>query len=111
VHTASGLDMLIRHIGQSTIHSCNRNLILKDILHVPTASKNLVYVHKFTRDKNSFFEIHLWHFSLKDRDTKKLLLEGKCRNGLYSIPSATWWPQLHPSNKSVLSATRPTMAR
>jgi hypothetical protein len=50
-------------------------------------------------------------FFLKDRDTRKLLLEGKCRNGLYPIPSAAWSPHLHPPNKSVLSATRPTMAR
>jgi hypothetical protein len=50
-------------------------------------------------------------FFLKDRHTRKLLLEGKCRNGLYPLPSAAWSPQLHPPNKSVLFATRPTMAR
>jgi hypothetical protein len=62
VHTTSGLGMPIFHIGQSTIHSRDRNLILKDILHVPTASKNLVFVHKFTHDSNAFFEIHPWYF-------------------------------------------------
>jgi hypothetical protein len=50
-------------------------------------------------------------FFLKDRHTRKLLLEGKCRNGLYPIPSAAWSPQLHPPNKSVFSTTRPIMAR
>jgi hypothetical protein len=58
VHTTSGSGMHICHIGQSTIHSRDCNLILKDILHVPTTSKNLVFVHKFTRDNNAFFEIH-----------------------------------------------------
>jgi hypothetical protein len=62
VHTASGSGMLIFHIGQSTIHFRDCNLILKDILHVPTSSKNLVSVHKFTRDNNAFFEIHPWYF-------------------------------------------------
>jgi hypothetical protein len=42
VHTASGLGMPISHIGQTTIHSHDRSLILKDILHVPDASKNLL---------------------------------------------------------------------
>jgi hypothetical protein len=35
VHTANGLGMPISHIGQTTIHSHDRDLILKDILHVP----------------------------------------------------------------------------
>jgi hypothetical protein len=48
VHTASGLGMPISHIGQTTIHSHDHDLILKDILHVPEASKNLVSINKFT---------------------------------------------------------------
>jgi hypothetical protein len=111
VHTVGDSGMPIRHIGQSTISSHGRNLILKDILHVPTASKSLVFVHKFTHDNNAFFEIHPWYFFLKDQGTRKLFLEGKCRNDLYLIPFAAWSPQLHPPNKSVLSTTRPTMAR
>jgi hypothetical protein len=65
VHTASNSGMPIRHIGQSTISSRGRNLILKDILHVPTVSKNLISVHKFTHDNNAFFEIHPWYFFLR----------------------------------------------
>jgi hypothetical protein len=58
LHTASNSGMPIHHISQSTISSYDRNLILKDILHVPAASKNLISVHKFTHDNNAFFEIH-----------------------------------------------------
>jgi hypothetical protein len=50
--------MPISQVGQSTIYSRDHNLILKDILHVPNASKNLVSVHKFTYDNNVFFEFH-----------------------------------------------------
>jgi hypothetical protein len=75
VHTANGSGMPIRHIGQSSIRTHELNLILRNILHVPAASKNLVSVHKFTHDNNVFFEIHPWHFSLKDQDTRKLLLQ------------------------------------
>jgi hypothetical protein len=50
--------MPINHIGQSTIYTHDRDLILKNILHVPNASKNLVSVHKFTYDNNIFFEFH-----------------------------------------------------
>jgi hypothetical protein len=66
MHTTSGSSMPIRHVGQSIIHTHHRDLILKDILHVPHTSKNLVTVHKFTYDNNAFFEFHMWYFLLKD---------------------------------------------
>jgi hypothetical protein len=103
--------MPIHHIGQSTIHSHDRDLILRNILHVPSASKNHVSIHKFTPDNNAFFEIHPWYCFLKDQDTRKLLLQGKCRNGLYPLPTATWSPSSCPQNKIALSAAQPTMAR
>jgi hypothetical protein len=90
VHTASGLGMPISHIGQTTIHSHDRSLILKDILHVPDASKNLLSIHKFAYDNNAFFEFHPWHFLLKDRDTRKPLLRRRCKNGLYPLPLVAW---------------------
>jgi hypothetical protein len=55
VHAANGSGMPIRHIGQSSIRTHELNLILRNILHVPAASKNLVSVHKFTHDNNVFF--------------------------------------------------------
>jgi hypothetical protein len=55
---------------------------------VPDASKNLVSVHKFTYDNDAFFEFHPWHFSLKDRDMKRLILQGRCKDDLYPLPLA-----------------------
>jgi hypothetical protein len=75
---------------------------------VPDASKNLVSVHKFTYDNDAFFEFHPWHFSLKDRDTKRLLLQGRCKDGLYPLPLAGWLSQSSP-NKSVLEVVKPTL--
>jgi hypothetical protein len=74
VHTTSGSGMPISYFGQSIIHTHDRDLILKDILHVPSTSKNIVSTHKFTYEDNAFFEFHPWYFLLKDRDTKNLLL-------------------------------------
>jgi hypothetical protein len=110
VHTASGSGIPICHIGQTTIHSHNCDLVLKNILHVPNASKNLVSIHKFTYDNNAFFEFHPWHFLLKDRDTRKPLLQGRCKNGLYPLPLEAWQSHKSP-NKSVLAAIKPSMAR
>jgi hypothetical protein len=80
------------------------------VLHVPDASKNLVLVHKFTHDNDTFFEFHPWYFSLKDRDSRKLLLQGRCKNGLYLLPLEAWLSGT-PPNKNALTAVKPSMAR
>jgi hypothetical protein len=106
VHTANGLGMPISHIGQFTIHTHDRDLILKNILHVPNAFKNLVSIYKFTYDNNVFFEFHHWYFLLKDRDTRKPLLH---ENGLYPLPLTAWYSK--PPNKSALVVIKPSMVR
>jgi hypothetical protein len=58
IHTASGSGMNIKHIGYSTIHTPSRQLMLNKILHVPQASKNLIYVHRLASDNNVFLEFH-----------------------------------------------------
>jgi hypothetical protein len=110
VHTISGSGMPISHIGQGTTHSHDRDLILKDILHVPNTSKNLVSVHKFTYDNNAFFEFHPWYFLLKDGDTRKPLLRERCKNVIYPLPLVAWKSHRSP-NKNALATIKPSMAR
>jgi hypothetical protein len=99
VHTANGSGMHISHIGQSTIHTPTRDLHLKDILHVPSTKKNLVFVHRLASDNNVFFEFHHNFFLIKDRDTRSTLLKGPCRTGLYPFPSSSTSKQAFGVNK------------
>jgi hypothetical protein len=89
IHTTSGAGMNIKHIGHSTIRNPIRDLQLRNILHVPSAQKNLVSVHRLASDNNIFLEFHPNFFLIKDRDTKNTLVEGPCRKGLYPLPFAT----------------------
>lgn len=89
IHTASGSGMSISHVGHSVLHTPDRNLILKDVLHVPSAKKNLVSVHRFTADNNAYLEFHPNFFLVKDMDTKKTILRGRRSGGLYPFPSST----------------------
>ena len=102
IHTASGAGMAIKHVGQSTIVTPSRNLQLKNVLHVPKASKNLVSVHRFTSDNSAYMEFHPTYFLVKDQATKKTLLKGRCHRGLYPLPSPP---------KQVLAASRPSLSR
>jgi hypothetical protein len=43
VHVADGNGMHINHIGHSLLHTPNTSFQLKNILDVPSASKNLLF--------------------------------------------------------------------
>jgi len=99
IRTANGAGMNINHIGNAIVRTPHRDLHLNNVLHVPQAKKNLVSVHRLTKDNKVFLEFHPNFFLIKDQVTRKTLLEGRCRDGLYPLPQLS---------QSILSATRPS---
>lgn len=87
VHVASGAGLPISHLGHSSVVG-SRPLHLKNILHVPKIDNHHLSIHKLACDNNAFFEFHPNSFCIKDQVTKKILLEGICKGGLYPLPSA-----------------------
>ena len=71
-----GIGLAIQHIGQSIFPSqfSSKLLALKQLLHVPSISKNLLSVSKFAHDNNVFFEFHSNHCFVKDQVTRIVLL-------------------------------------
>ena len=65
IRTASGSGMNITHIGSSIVKNPMKNLHLKDVLHVPQTSKNLVSVHRFSLDNNVLIEFYPYFFWLR----------------------------------------------
>jgi hypothetical protein len=86
VHAANGIGMTISRIGKTIIPTPCRDLVLKDVLHVPSTHKNLILVHRFTLDNDTFIEFHPYFFLIKDRKTRKVLQHGPCKGGLYPLP-------------------------
>jgi histone deacetylase 1/2 len=76
IHTALGAGMKIQQIGQSTLYTPDHNLLLNKVLYAPEAHKNLISVHRFTNDNNTFLEFHPNFFLVKDQETKRVLLRG-----------------------------------
>ena len=66
VHTASGAGMKIDHIGHSILQSPVRDIHLNNVLHVPSANKSLLSIHRLVKDNNAFLELHPNHFSIKE---------------------------------------------
>ena len=85
VQVGNGVGLHILHTGHSSINTVARSLALRNILHMPEISKHLLSVHKFSGDNDIFFKYHPWHFYIKDRQSRKSLLDGRCESGLYPI--------------------------
>jgi histone deacetylase 1/2 len=105
INAANGAGMNISHIGHALVKSPSKHFHLNNVLHVPSATKNLVSIHRLTRDNHVYVRFHPWYFYVKDLETKKILLKGRCTGGLYPLVSST------SSNKRDLSATKPSATR
>ena len=85
IHTASGEGMRINHIGHSIFNTPRRKIHLKKILHVPSANKSLLSVHRIALDNHVFLEFHPYFFFIKDQATRRILYRGRCVRGLYPL--------------------------
>jgi hypothetical protein len=54
IHATNGKGMDITHVGKTVIPTPAHNLVLDNVLHVPSAHKNLISVHCFTLDNDIF---------------------------------------------------------
>jgi hypothetical protein len=83
VHAANGSGMTIKHVSHSAVSTPHRRILLKNVLHVLQTTRNLASVHRLTADNDVFLELHPTFFLVKDRSTRRTLLHGPCKNGLY----------------------------
>jgi hypothetical protein len=104
IHTASGSGMEIKHVGHITVPTQSRSLHLNNVLHVPKVAKNLVSVHRLTKDNSAFIEFHPDFFLIKDQATRNTILRGPCRRGLYPLPADS-------SVKQANAVDKPTMSK
>jgi histone deacetylase 1/2 len=88
VHVGNGAGMAISHLGHSSISTTAKDLTLKIVLYVPHISKDLLSIHKLALDNGVFIEFHPYFFLIKDLVSKRTLLRGRCRGGLYPIESS-----------------------
>jgi hypothetical protein len=89
VHTANGSGLDITQVG-SIIPSSNCDLVLNNDLYVPSTPKNLISVHHFTLDNDTFTEFHSF-FLLRTAKQRRCCC--MCRVRAASIP----FHHLHPS--------------
>ncbi|KAL3642739.1 hypothetical protein CASFOL_013554 [Castilleja foliolosa] len=89
IHMGNGAGLAITHFGNSVVKSssCNTNhvFILKNLLHIPNITKNLISVSQFAKDNKVYFEFHPSYCLVKDQVTGEEVLRGSVKDGLYKF--------------------------
>jgi hypothetical protein len=67
IHTANRSGMDITHVSNTIIPTPTHDLILNNVFHVFTSHKNLISIHRFTLDNDTFIEFHPYFFIIKDQ--------------------------------------------
>jgi histone deacetylase 1/2 len=87
----NGQGLSINSVGSMNFPSKinpNSNLTLKDLLLVPSITKNLLSVSKFAQDNQVFFEFHPSFCLVKSQASSEVLLRGEVgADGLYKFAS------------------------
>lgn len=80
-----GEGLHIAHIGHSIASASNSLFQLKNILHVPRVTQNLLYVHRFVCDNHCVLIFTPFECIVKDQATGKNLYRGPTDGYLYPI--------------------------
>ena len=86
IRVGNGTSLPIKHIGTTQLSTSTTTFRLNNVLHVLDISNNLHSVHKFTNDTHTLMEFHPSLFRVKDLATRRLLLHGPSKHGLYPFP-------------------------
>nr|GEW77320.1 ribonuclease H-like domain-containing protein [Tanacetum cinerariifolium] len=85
VYAGNGQPIPVTHTGHSTLQTPHKPLHLHHVFVTPNIIKNLIYVHQFTRDNNVSDDFDSYGFSVKDYQTRQLLLHCDSTGDLYPV--------------------------
>lgn len=84
----NGARMPVKHQAQTLIPTATSPLQLNNVLVSPSLIKNLMSVHRLTRDNNLSIEFDPIGFSIKDLHSKAEMLQCESNDDLYPL----WLP-------------------
>lgn len=107
IQVGDGMGLPMHNHSESSLSTSSSPFLLRNLLHVPSITKNLVSVLYFCIDNNCFFEFPSSHVFINDSLTKKTLLTGPTRDDLYLFPiHNTSFPTVNVSETTSLAQWR-----
>jgi hypothetical protein len=103
VHIGNDTGLQIAHKGNVILLADGLSLILNNVLHVPSITKNLLGVSQLLKDNSVSIESLSDYCLIKDVKSNKTLLYGRLHNGLYQLNSLSSY-QTHALHTSTASA-------
>ncbi|PKU73330.1 Retrovirus-related Pol polyprotein from transposon TNT 1-94 [Dendrobium catenatum] len=88
VTIGNGQQLPIQYTGKGILPTPSGKLQLNHLYQVPNLSFNLLSVSQLTRDNSCTVTFSSDGYKIKDLKTKRVLLQGPCHNGLYSVRSS-----------------------
>ncbi|KAL3341414.1 hypothetical protein AABB24_025788 [Solanum stoloniferum] len=89
VKIGDGSGLHITHVGTSKINSSSNTLHLRNVLCVPSIKSNLISVGKFCKTNKVSVEFFPQYFSLKDLNTREVVLQGQNKDHVYVLPTSS----------------------
>ena len=79
--------LVTSHVGHSYFSSpySSKSFILRNLLHVPNITKNLINVSQFAKDNDVYFEFHSSLCFVKDMVIWAIVLKGILKDGLHQF--------------------------
>ena len=111
ITVGDGNTLPIHHTGNGLLPTPHFSFRLKNVLHTPSISSNLVSVHKLAKDNNCSITFDDSTFVIQDKVSKQVLHQGSNINGLYhfnpSLSAAAISPPMLHAHLSSSHATVP----
>lgn len=99
-----GSGLPIANTGSLSFHSSSFSFTLNNVLHVPSASCNIISISQFCRDNNVSLVFLLNSLFVKDPQTEKILLQGHSKSGIYALHLNIFSPRSPVCHVSLYSA-------
>lgn len=93
LHIGNGTGMEIQNIGSTQLKFSTYSFLLKDVLHVPSFTKNLLSLSKLLRDNDILIEFGSNFCEIKERRTLRTILQVRLLSGLYMVSPSSFSPQ------------------
>lgn len=85
----NGAYVPVTNVGSFSLLFGHKILQLKNVLHVPYICKKILSITQFAKHNKVFFEIHPFHYFVKDLQTGVILLMVHIHKGLYRFPTSS----------------------